>query len=461
MDLRHRPQYHFLPLANWMNDPNGLIQWKGVYHLFYQYHPNSANWGPMHWGHATSRDLVHWVHQPIALAPTPGGPDKDGVWSGCAVNRDGVPTLVYTGVRPEVQCLASSDDEMIVWRKSPCNPVIAGPPEGLEVTGFRDPCVWREGDGWYMALGSGIRGRGGAILLYRSPDLERWEYLGLLCEGKIEETGHNWECPNFLPLGDRHLLLFSPEPFRQAHYFTGRYADHRFTPQQHGLLDHGGLYYAPQAFIDESGRRICLGWLLEGRNQEATLAAGWAGVQSLPRELSLAADGSLRQRPVPELASLRREHVRVQPGAIEGLMPLAPVRGACLELSAELDPQQAQTVGLAVRRSPDGAEGVTISYEAARQQLVVDSRAASLAPETEGRLAEAPLDLQGEPLSLRVFLDESVIEVFANERACLTARVYPTREDSIQVALVASGGSARLLALDAWRMDGIWKSSGC
>lgn len=459
MDLRHRPQYHFLPLANWMNDPNGLIQVNGIYHLFYQQHPDSAGDGPKHWGHATSRDLVHWVHQPIALAPTPGGPDKGGVWSGSAVNNDGTPTAFYTGVSPEVQCLATSDDEMIVWHKSPRNPVVAGPPAGLDVTGFRDPYVWREDDGWHMVIGSGVRGQHGVALLYHSPNLLDWEYLGFLCQGVTEATGFNWECPTFLPLGDRHLLLFSPMPFLQSHYFTGSYADHRFSQQQHGILDLGGVYYAPQAFTDESGRCISIGWLLESRTKEARMASGWAGVQSLPRELTLAADGTLRQRPVPELATLRRDHVSVAPGAIKGLTPLDQVRGASLELSVELDPHQAGSVGLVVRRSPDGAEGVAISYDVSSGLLGVDTRTASLSAEAEGRLAQAPLALHGQTLTLRVFVDESVIEVFANEQVCMTVRAYPTRDDSLDVALTAEGGTARLLSLDAWRMDSIWKSS--
>src|ERR1035437_1573465 len=106
----HRPQYHLLPAANWMNDPNAPIYWQGQYHMFYQFNPNGAFWGDMHWGHAVSADLVHWKHQPVAMAPTPGGADKDGVFSGCIVADRGVPTAIYTGVNPEVQCIATSDD---------------------------------------------------------------------------------------------------------------------------------------------------------------------------------------------------------------------------------------------------------------------------------------------------------------------------------------------------------------
>src|SRR5512143_2626508 len=128
---RHRPRFHFLPERNWMNDPNGLIQWKGQYHLFYQYNPNGPFHGTIHWGHAVSGDLVHWAHLPVALAPTPDGPDKDGCWSGCAVDNGGVPTLIYTGVHPQTQCLAWSDDDLLTWKKHAGNPVLPAPPPQL------------------------------------------------------------------------------------------------------------------------------------------------------------------------------------------------------------------------------------------------------------------------------------------------------------------------------------------
>src|SRR6476660_8485749 len=137
----HRPRYHFLPPSNWMNDPNGLIQWRGRYHLFYQYNPNGAFHGTIHWGHAVSDDLVHWRDLPIALAPTPDGPDKDGVYSGCALDHNGVPTLMFTGVRPQVQCIAEAvdpnDPDLVGWQKHPGNPAIPDSPPGMEVEGFR------------------------------------------------------------------------------------------------------------------------------------------------------------------------------------------------------------------------------------------------------------------------------------------------------------------------------------
>lgn len=269
IDDAHRPQYHFLPPANWMNDPNGVIQWRGRYHLFYQHNPNGAFWGTMHWGHAVSDDLVHWTHLPIALAPTPGGPDWDGCFSGCAVDDLGLPRVLYTGVHPQVQCLATGSDDLCRWKKHPANPVIAGPPADLDVLGFRDPCVWQEGEMWYALIGSGIRDVGGTALLYRSPDLVEWQYMHPLCIGDKAETGEMWECPDLFPVRDRHVLLVSPIPLRKALYFVGSYAGHRFEPSFCAPLDAGGYFYAPQTLIDDRGRRLMWGWIWEGRDEEA------------------------------------------------------------------------------------------------------------------------------------------------------------------------------------------------
>src|SRR5664279_4231135 len=172
-----RPQFHLLPTRNWMNDPNGPIYWKGQYHMFFQYNPNAAVWGDMHWDHAISPDMVRWKHLPVALAPTPGGADKDGCFTGSMVDDKGVPTILYTGVNPEVQCLATSRDPLLRSWDKVAKAVIPTPPTGMQVVGFRDPCPWREGDWWYMGIGSGIKKKGGMVLLYRSKDLRDWEYL--------------------------------------------------------------------------------------------------------------------------------------------------------------------------------------------------------------------------------------------------------------------------------------------
>jgi len=455
-----RPRYHFLPPSNWMNDPNGLSQWDSQYHLFYQYNPLAARGGVIHWGHAVSADLVHWADLPIALSPTPGGPDADGCWSGCIVNNGGVPTMMYTGVRSGAQrpCLATSDDGLLTWRKHPGNPVIAAPPAGVDAVDFRDHCIWQEGESWYQVIGSKIDGVGGAALLYRSRDLIEWEYLHPLCVGDQAETGTIWECPDFLALGDKHVLLISPIPLRKTLYMVGTYADHRFTPERAGVVDAGGHFYAPQSMRDARGRRLIWGWVWEGRDEPAQQAAGWAGVMSLPRVLELLPDGTVGFAPAPELESLRERHwgwrdLQLTPAAAN---VLAEVHSDTLEISAEFAPGDAAAFGIDVRCSADRGERTRIVYDRARQHLEIDRRQSSASVADQHDSYGGTLALKdGEPLTLRVFVDRSVIEVFANGRLCLTSRVYPS-EASLGVALFAQGGSVDVRAIDVWNMKSIW-----
>ena len=445
----HRPQYHFLPAANWMNDPNGPIYWQGKYHMFYQYNPNGAFWGDMHWGHAVSEDMVHWKHLPIALAPTPGGPDKDGVFSGCAVIDNGVPTVIYTGVNPEVQCIATSDGALGTWKKYSANPVIAGPPAGMEVAGFRDPAVWQEGGAWLMAVGSGFRGKGGTVLLYESKDLRHWDYLHPLITGKVPpgatakdpvDSGEMWECPDFFPLGESHLLIISTE--RVVKYMVGRYQDRRFQADTIGGVDYGS-YYAARTMTNTGDRRILWGWLTESRSADAQRAAGWSGVMSLPRELSLQG-ARLLMRPAAEVEKLRGRRLG------------ADAAGDCMEIVAEIDPGSAPQAGLKVRAAADASEQTLIYYDRAAKRLCVDRSKSSTDASADRAMQTGPFLLgRGEPLRLHVFLDGSVIEIFANERACLSARVYPVGARSTGLSLYASGGQAKLVSMDVWEMQPI------
>jgi beta-fructofuranosidase len=464
----HRPQYHFLPKANWVNDPNGPIFWKGYCHLFYQYSATVYPQGPKYWGHARSKDMVYWEHLPMALAPTPGGPDKDGCWSGSAFINAGVPTLVYTGVFPQVQCLATSDDDMTTWKKFSGNPVVASPPAGLAVTGFRDPSIWREGDDWLMTVGAGFQGQGGAVLLYSSKDLAHWDYLHPLFTAPPFErrdpaspnryepngAGDMWECPDFFPLGSKHVLLVSAQG--RVHYFVGTYSDRKFHADSQGLIDGSGLHYASKCFEDHQGRRILWGWVRESRSKTAQNAAGWSGAISLPRVLSIDSDGSLRMDPLPELARLRARHHRLANVDVSGFLPAPNIQGDSLEIQLAMDPGGAKESGISVRRSPDAAEETTISYDAASQTVVFITGRSSLSPDAGGGTYRAALQLNpGEPLRLTIFLDGSVVEVFANGRTCLTGRMYPTRSDSQGVGVFAREGRARVESLDAYEMKPI------
>jgi beta-fructofuranosidase len=455
----HRPTYHYLPPRNWMNDPNGVICWRREYHLFYQHNPMGANWGNMHWGHAVSPDLIHWTDLPMALAPTPGGPDEAGCFSGCAVNN-GLPTLLYTGVRGErfdvqTQCMATSADGLLTWDKHPQNPVLCDvPPESGQTADFRDPFVWKDGNYWYMVVGSRINGQGGAVFLYRSQFLTVWEYLNPLFIGDGPETGVIWECPNFFKLGERWVLIISAhagsETWRVL-YFVGDYDNHCFTPTSSGVLDYDRMY-APLSMLDENDRRVLFGWIREARSDEAQRQAGWSGVQSIPRVLTLDAQDRLNMTPVPELNKLRAAQHQFSGAAVSD--SFLPVTGRALDIEAAFSPEASHDCGIALACSPDGAEKTEVRYDASSRTLrvVMHTLSAAGTLDVHAQQATHPLD-DSESLELRILLDGSVVEIIANQRTSITIRIYPSKPDSHHIRIIQP---AALKSLDIWNMKSIW-----
>ena len=455
----HRPSYHFLPAANWMNDPNGVIQWKGRYHLFYQYNPDGAYHANMHWGHAVSDDLVRWQELPIAIAPTPDSPDQGGIFSGCMVNDVGTPVAVYTGVNDDAtvqqQCLAIGNNDLTVWQKHARNPVIGSVPVHLGQTqDFRDPFVWRQDDQWYMTLSSHIVGVGGAVLLYRSTDLIDWEYLHPLYVGDRARSGRNFECANFFPLGDKWVLIISimwDQAPTNTIYWVGRLENQRFIPERESVYD-AGYSYASLMHVDESGRPLVYSWIREGRSVPLQRAAGWTGVQAIPRILSLDSQNRLVSHPVPELEKLRKAHHRFGPADMEA--GDLPVRGFALDIEAEFDVSVADSCGIEIAVSQDGGEKAAIVYERRTQTLRIhrrynqDDAAIDSAPQGLAHLLDA-----GEMLQLRILLDGSVLEVIANGRTRVTSRFYPSSKDNDGVRIIAP---AAVKALDIWEMASIW-----
>jgi beta-fructofuranosidase len=448
-----RPQYHLLPARNWMNDPNGPIYWRGQYHVFFQYNPNASVWGDMHWAHAMSPDMVHWRHLPIALAPTAGGPDQSGCFSGSAVINQRVATVLYTGVEPaphgqatlrdvnlcESQCLATSEDqELRSWRKL-AKPVIAGPPAGLEVTGFRDPCLWKEGDVWYLGLGSGFFKQGGAVLLYRSSDLKAWEYLHPLCSGTWNgkattdpvDSGEMWECPDFFPLGGKHVLLYSTE--RKVYWEVGDYdrKELKFHSQKRGLLD-SGAYYAPKSMLDRDGNRILWGWVPETRPVKEYETAGWAGLMALPRVLTVSSSGDLEMHVISALHGLR--------GKPQTNVDNLFFANFAAELSASIQPLGNP---FAIRIGPEAKPYLDLRYEPSGQVVRINGQSFPLA---------APLASES---PLNIFIDGSVIEIFLANRQAHTARVYALDRNSPNTLVRISGA---LADLQLWPMEPISKN---
>ena len=463
-----RPQYHLLPAHNWMNDPNGPIFFRGRYHMFHQYNPQTAVWGNMNWAHATSPDMIHWRHEPVALSPTAGGPDRDGVFSGSTVIDRGTPTIIYTGVTPpaaeseatlrdgvhtwrEVQCLAVAQDENLRTWKKRAQPVIAAPPAGLAITGFRDPCVWREGDQWMLILGSGFPGKGGAILLYSSPDLRQWKYLHPLLEGSLSGTasanpvdaGEMWECPDFFPLGDKHVLLIST--MGKVRWKVGTYANQRFTPEKEGIVD-WGAYYAAKTMPDAEGNRILWGWITETRPDTELIAAGWAGAMSLPRTLSLSSENELQIDVAPAANQLRAAHAgftaNANPDVRQKVLAALRIRDLAAELNVEFNPKSDTFSILLQSESGETFATIACTNKAGGRELRVNTVTAPLA------------GAHGSPVRLRIFLDGSILEVFANESTALTARIYQIPNGALRLRLE---GEAEVVALDAWQMTPISK----
>lgn len=283
-----------------MNDPIGLIFWNDQYHMFYQCNPAGTSHANICWGHVVSNDLLHWSELPIALRPTPGSPDQDGCWSGCATVHNGQVHLIYTGVQGDRQrpCLAwAMDDGLLTFEKLAENPIIAEPPfPGL--VGFRDHGVRRVGDEFRQVIGSGSDELGGCVLEYRSKDLLTWDFCGVLISGRaLGLPGTMWECPDLFFLEDRCFLVVSllqNKDHAGELFVGGTFDGDRFIPETNGQLDIGSRLYASQSLDAPDGRRIAFGWLRERLEELPTKYRGRVGVMSLPRKFFVRASRAAR-----------------------------------------------------------------------------------------------------------------------------------------------------------------------
>ena len=465
-----RPQFHLLPAANWMNDPNGPIYWNSQYHMFFQYNPNGPYWGDMHWAHAVSSDMVHWKHLPTALSPTPGGPDAAGCFTGTIVLDKGVATALYTGVVNaslpnatiddgqhvfrESQCLATSNDpELKTWTKL-AQPVISAPPVGMKVAGFRDPSPWRSGDWWYLAIGSGERGRGGDVLLYRSKHLQRWDYLHFLASGASSgktaanpvASGDMWECPDFFPLNGKHVLIYGSTG--GVHWQSGNLDEKelRFHTERSGILDHGS-FYAAKTQLDANRNRIVWGWIPESRPLAEYEAAGWAGMMSLPRVLTLDGDGQLRIAVSPAVQMLRGREQKLMPGADAG--------SQIARLAVE------NATGEILGRIRPGPEPFTMVLTGTLTQGAISEPLVKLEfdPKTPDQiLADGkPMPLRAQPrkpIDVHIYVDGSVAEVIVQDSAAYTKRFYYAGSVAPRVQLQVEG-MATIESLSMWQIDPI------
>ncbi|HEY3332451.1 MAG TPA: glycoside hydrolase family 32 protein [Capsulimonadaceae bacterium] len=482
----YRPGYHFVVPEGVAApaDPNGAIFWNGRYHLFYIYQQDTKHY----WGHISSIDLLHWRFHPAALGP---GDGDDGIFSGGAfIDRDGVATITYWGLRPTGDgiCIARSTDPMLdKWTKEPANPVIASTQWGLAeaevdgkpvVYGTADPSqIWEHDGHYYLVTGNllvlkeyGEKRKvdehlGDTVYLFRSDDLVHWTYLHPFYRSRREWT-RDFEdnmCPDFFPLPSsasggpasaKHMMLFISHTLG-CQYYIGDYANNQFAPENHGRFTHADrAYFAPESLSDPAGRRILWTWLLDQRSAEVRRGSGSSGELSLPRVVWLGDDGTLRMQPAEEFKRLRINPVKLPDQLITPNcdVPVPTASTNSLEISVRFHIGDSTKCGVRVACSPGGDEQTLVYYDSANRALVIDTSRSSLS-DGEKVLESAPFELaSGEALDLRVFVDKSIVEAYANDRQAVVRRIYPSRQDSNGVALFTEGAPARATDITAWEI---------
>ncbi|MDZ5473993.1 sucrose-6-phosphate hydrolase [Bacillus sp. 31A1R] len=460
--------FHMAPPSYWMNDPNGFCYFNGEYHLFYQHHPFSPEWGPMYWGHAKSKDLSSWEHLPIALAPSENY-DKDGCFSGSAIEKDGKLYLMYTGNvwtgnnhdtdLLQVQCLAVSQDG-IHFEKISENPVIEQAPEGdIHPFHFRDPKVWKHEEVYYCVLGSRTKDHVGQVLLYRSLDLIKWDFINVAAKGE-GNFGYMWECPDIFPLDDYDVLMMSPQGMKeeeylyhnlhQSGYVLGK-LDYEKGILEHGefqLLDYGFDVYAPQTAIDEEGRRIMIAWMAMWESEMPEQSHKWAGAMTIPRVLTIE-EGQIVSRPVPELKTLRQQGDSIGNKLILGEHRLQGFEGDSYELELVIDAKGANEFGIKLRVDEDQTEETVFTYNRSEGMFTFDRNKSGKGPKGVRR---APVNLVENKLHLHFFVDRSSIEVFINDGAkTMTGRIYPEKK-SLGIMLF-SDQEVEVTHLNKWNLN--------
>lgn len=429
----HFPAFHVRPRTGFVNDPNGPIILAGELHLYFQYRTASSGDSPVRWGHASSRDYVNWAYHPPAITPSPGGPDVDGAWSGNTV-RDGARVVAFYSAyhaRRRYQSVVSATSDDGGYHFGPGSQAVADPGPGERVTHFRDPFVWRHGEGWRMVVGSGTEGKAASARLYESSDLVSWRPAGALAVMRQhvvagEDTGAMWECPQVATLDGTDALIVSPwSPGTElAPVLTLTGLTDEAGPRV-GRLDHGRNFYAASVLRDSPFGPLAWGWATEGRSANWCVAADWSGMLTLPRRLSLRPDGTVASSPLPVMTSLRRESVGIDRGSAArlrstGLSAQAEIR---LELCAA-----ARRAPVTARLRFSAAEHLDITIDFAAGTVSIDCSAASADPRAHRDSAyfTEPLCAQGAPVTLTAYLDGSILELFTSSGRCATVRMYPT-----------------------------------
>ena len=457
--LKDRPAFHFTPYIGWMNDPNGFSFYKGQFHLFYQYYPYGLGWNSMHWGHAVSKDLLHWEYLPAALAPE-NKYDSFGVFSGSSIELpDGQQLLMYTGVTKnndkdtQLQCVATGDG--INYKKFTGNPVIGKNlfPEGFNSQHFRDPKIWRAADGSYYCISVSCKNDGnGAILLFHSPDAFSWSYEGVLLENK-GNIGKMWECPDYFELDGKDIILISPQNMlpqqdkymagSRTAYFCGKLdlEQKKFIPDFDAPVDSGIDFFFFFSVKAPDGRTILIGWMQNWDTCNLTDRGNrnWFGQMSTPRELSLK-DGKLIQKPVKEIESYRTASTTLNDVTVDGNFLPENLTGRIIDMELTIRPKENKSLNsFTINLAQSEEYKITLEYKADSHTLVFDRS------RTEIRNALCSQSIcrvsDSQELKLRILLDTYSAEVFVNDGQQVMTNTFYINPSANKISFHSDGSA--------------------
>ncbi|WP_113672499.1 glycoside hydrolase family 32 protein [Vallitalea guaymasensis] len=467
INSKYRLNYHVMGEYGWINDPNGFCYFNNKYHLFYQYYPYNSIWGPMHWGHVTSDDLIKWNYEDIALAPDKNY-DISGCFSGSGIVFDNKMYLMYTGhintsdteedVR-QVQNIAFSNDG-IHFEKTNDNPVIntSEIPHNSSVQHFRDPKIWRKNDTFYVVIGSKNYQGDGQILFYQSKDLIHWKYINTIMNFQNNIVDQVWECPDMFQIDGNDILLFSPQFFKEQEdrfnnvhssvYCIGKldYKNGDYNYNNLNEIDCGFDFYAPQTLLSPDGRRIMIAWMnmWESKYPTHINKHGWAGAMTLPREVSLINDKLIFQ-PIREIKKYRTNNINILNYQLAGQKIFQELKGDSIEIDATFKIEDNDSiVGFKLLASQE--EHTKLYYNYKEKKVVLDRTNSG---EGDGGIRRVKVNLINSFIKFRIFIDKSSIEVFINDgEYTMTCRVYPTKEE--KNIILFSNLPIKIVELNKW-----------